>query len=216
MNELNFHPEPEQIEGYLEGTLDDAGRAVFESHLVGCAPCQGELEEWRALFVALEALPPIEPSAGFVDRVMAGVTVLPSPARAAAAVRWLPHTTRGWSLVAAVLALPVLGLGSAAAWVLSQPWASALSAQAVLVFGWNRASAGFTWLGERVTSLVMQTDAAQALAGAIGQFLTVAGTTGVGLAAIAFCVAALGAAWVLYHNLVRNSTRELNYAPYTL
>lgn len=216
MNELNFHPEVEQIESYLEGTLRDDQRAVFESHLLSCARCQAEVEEWRALFTALEALPPIEPSPGFADRIMGQVTVLASPARAQAAVRWLPHTTKGWSLLAAFLALPIVGLSSAAAWLLGQPWASALSLQAVLVFGWNRAAAGFSWLSGQVATLLLQTDAVRTLAGALRQFLALAGTTGLGVAAAGFCMAALASAWVLYHNLVRNSTRELNYAPYTL
>ncbi len=216
MNELNLHPEAEQIESYLEGALADDQRAVFESHLLGCARCQAEVEDWRALFTALQALPPIEPSPGFADRVMGQVTLVASPARTAAAVRWLPHTTKGWSLLAAFLALPIVGLTSAAAWLLAQPWASALSLQAVLVFGWNRASAAFSWLTGQVATLLLQTDAVRALAGALRQFLALAGTTGLGMAAAGFCVAAFGSAWVLYHNLVRNSTRELNYAPYTL
>lgn len=216
MNDLNLHPEAELIESYLEGALDDAERAVFESHLVGCSRCQAEVEEWRGLFGALETLPPIEPSAGFADRVMAHVTVLPTPARAAAAVRWLPKTTKGWSVVAACLSLPVLGLGAAVAWALSQPWMSALSAEAVLVFAWSRASAGLSWLGAQATSLIVQSDVFRTLAAGLRRFLAVAGTTGLGLAAAGFCLAALGSAWVLYHYLVRNSTRELNYAPYTL
>lgn len=216
MNELNLHPEAELIESYLEGTLEEAQRAVFESHLVSCERCQIEVEDWRGLFGALDALPPIEPPPGFADRIMAHVIVLPSPARTAAAVRWLPQTTKGWSLVAAALALPVLGIGSALAWILTQPWATTISAQAVLVFAWSRASAGLSWVGARATSLVLQTEVVRTLAAGLRRFLAVAGTTGLGLAAIGFCLAALGSAWVLYHNLVRNSTRELNYAPYTL
>ncbi len=216
MNELNLHPEAELIESYLEGTLDDAERVVFESHLVGCSRCQAEVEEWRGLFASLEALPPIEPSAGFADRVMAHVTVLPSPARAAATVRWLPRTTRGWSVVAACLALPLAGVGAVVAWVLSQPWISALSGSAVLVYAWSGASAGLAWLSAHTTSLIMQSAAVRTVLAALHSFTAVAGTAGLGLAAAGFCLAALGSAWVLYHNLIRNSTRELNYAPYTL
>ncbi len=216
MNELNLHPEAELIESYLEGTLEDGDRVVFESHLAGCSRCQAEVEEWRGLFTSLEALPPIEPSPGFADRVMAQVTILPSPARAAAAVRWLPQSTKGWSVVAAMLALPIMGVSAAVAWVLSQPWVSVLSAQAVLVFAWSRASAGLGWLSAQTTSLFMQSDTVRALLPGLRRFLEVAGATGVGLTAAAFCVVALGSAWVLYHNLIRNSTRELNYAPYTL
>ncbi len=216
MNDLNFHPEHEQLESYLEGTLEEAQRAVLESHLVGCSRCQGELEEWRALFTALESLPPIEPSAGFMDRVMASVTIPSAATQTAAKARWMPRTSRGWSLMAAFLALPVLGLGSLAAWVLAQPWATAFSAEAILAFGWSRTSAAVAWASTQATASVLESAAARSLAAALQQFLAVAGTRGLGLAAAVFCLAALGSAWILYHNLVRNSTRDERYAPYTI
>ena len=216
MNDLNLHPEPEQLESYLEGRLEEAQRAVLESHLVGCSRCQSELEEWRALFAALEALPSIEPSPGFVDRVMAGVTVRPSAAQATATSRWLPRTSRGWSLMAAFLALPILGLSSLVAWLVTQPWATLLSGEALLAFAWTRAAAAMSAVTTQVTAVVLQSNLATSLSGVLKQFLAVAGTRGLGLAAAALSLAGLGSAWILYHNLVRNSTREEQYAPYTI
>ncbi len=216
MNDLDLHPEPEQLESYLEGTLEEGQRAVLESHLVGCSRCQTELEEWRALFGALESLPSLEPSAGFADRVMARVTVRPTAAQAAATSRWLPRTSRGWSLVAAFLALPVLGLGALAAWLVTQPWATLASAEAVVAFAWTRASAAISGVVAQVTALLLQSSAAQSIAALFRQFVAVAGTRGVGLAAAALSLGLLGSAWILYHNLVRNSTREEQYAPYTI
>jgi len=216
LNDLNLHPEPEQLESYLEGRLEDAQRAVLESHFVGCARCQAELEEWRALFAALEALPSIEPSPGFADRVMSGVTVRPSAAQAAATARWVPRTSRGWSLMAAFLALPILGLSTLVAWLVTQPWATLLSGEALLAFAWTRASAAMSAVTTQVTTVLLQSNVATSLSGVLKQFLAVAGTRGLGLAAAALSLAGLGSAWILYHNLVRNSTREEQYAPYTI
>ncbi len=214
MSELDFHPEPEQLEAYVEGTIEIAQRAVLESHLLGCARCSADVEEWRAFFVALDTLPPIEPSPGFIDRVMANVQVLPVPARAR--LRWLPQSTKSWGLVAAFLALPVIGFGALIAWVLAQPWATPSAAAGVLGYAWAGVSSAATWVTGEVTALVLQTPTFQAIADGVRQFLAAAGATGVGLAALTFCLAALGSAWILYHNLVRTSTRVSNYAPYTI
>ena len=216
MNELDFHPEPEQLEAYLEGTLDDAQHAIFESHLVGCARCAGELEEWRGLFTALDALPPIEPSPGFVDRVMAGARILPTPSRAAAQIRWLPASTKGWALVAGFLALPVIGVAVLVAWVLAQPWATAAAAQTVLNYAWSAVTGAVSWVSGQLSALVMETATVQTVAGFAKEFFGSMGAAGLGLAIASFCLAALASAWILYHYLVRSSTRVMNYAPYTI
>lgn len=216
LSDLDLHPESEQLEAYVEGTLDDGAHAVLESHLVACDRCRTELEEWRALFTALESLPALEPSPGFADRIMGRVAVAATPARTAAAVRWLPRSTKAWAGVAAVLALPVLGLGALVTWILVQPWATALNAEALAVWGWGRVAKGFGWVGGQAGALVMQSSVADAIGKALNQLMHVAGPAGLGLAAAAFCLAALASAWVLYHNLIRNSTRESSYAPYTI
>lgn len=216
MSDLNLHLEPEQLEACAECALDEGEKAVVESHLVVCERCRTELEEWRTLFAALESLPAFEPSRGFADRVMARVTLAATPARTAATVRWLPRTTRAWSAVAAVMALPVLGLGSLVTWILMQPWATVLNAEALALWGWTRTAAGFGWAAGQLQSFVMQTGLAGTVGSALNELMGVAGPAGLGFAAAAFCLAALASTWVLYHNLIRNSTRESSYAPYTI
>ncbi len=216
VSELDFHPEPEQLEAYAEGTIEIAQRAVLESHLLGCARCTADVEEWRGLFVALDSLPPIEPSPGFIDRVMASVQVLPAPARAVAGIRWLPTSTKGWAVVAGFLALPVVGITALVAWVLAQPWATASAATAGLSYAWTALTGALSWLSGELSALVLETTTVRSIVDLLRQFLGTLGTTGLGLAAVAFCLAAIGSAWILYHNLVRTSTRVANYAPYTL
>lgn len=216
MSELSIHPESEQLEGFLEGALDDAQAAVVESHLLTCERCRNEVEEWRALFGALTSIPEIEPSADFIDKVMARVRIVPAAARSSALLRWLPTTTRGWSLVAAFLALPVVGISGLVAWVLAQPWATALSVDALLVWGSSLVTSAATFLSAEAQALVLSTDATHVLANAVRDFVAVAGARGVGLAAAAFLLAAFFSVWILYHNLLRNRTRETRYAPYTI
>lgn len=215
MSDLNLHPEPDQLEAYLEGELADGERATFESHLFACSRCQAELEEWRGLFSALGTLPPIEPSADFADRVMASVHVAAVAARARTR-HWIPRTTKGWALLAAALGLPAAGIGSALAWLLAQPWASSGRAGTLVVYAWSALATGMTWLLGQATALVMDTGLARLLSAVLGQLVSKTGPLGLGLAAAACCLVMLASVWILYRNLIRTSTRNAQYAPYTI
>ena len=56
-----------------EGALHEAG--PVQAHVAGCPACSSELSRYRALAVAMDGLRDVElePSAGFVDRVLAVV-----------------------------------------------------------------------------------------------------------------------------------------------
>lgn len=69
------HLGAEDLQALIEGALPQGGRARLEEHLASCARCAAELDAWRAVFHALDALPELAPSAAFGDRVMAGVRV---------------------------------------------------------------------------------------------------------------------------------------------
>ncbi len=66
MNER--HLTDEQLQAYLDGTLDEA--AEVETHLASCPRCRREVELYRQLYVAIERddIPDLSP--GFVERVM--------------------------------------------------------------------------------------------------------------------------------------------------
>lgn len=215
MTELNLHPDAERIEAYLEGKLAEGDRAVLESHLVDCPRCQAELEEWQGLFFALNSLPQLEPSADFVDRVMARVNIMPSPARQRIA-RWWPRTTKGWSIVAAFLALPMVGGASVIAWILAQPWATSLTGRGVLTYALNALQTGFSWLSGEAEAAILANALVQS-AWAMGrQYAAAMGPSGLGLFGAAFMLTVGWSAWVLYRNLIGNSKRDTNYAPYTI
>jgi anti-sigma factor RsiW len=219
-----MHPEAEQLEAYAEGTLDGGDQAVVESHVVGCVDCQGAVEEWRALFAALEGLPQLAPSAGFPERVMARVQVASRArlwrAQALAQVRaattglgrWMPQTTRGWAFATAMLGLPAI-LGSAlVAWLLSRDY---VSAQALWIAGRNAVDQGAQRLGESVVQSLLQTDVVAWLVANTGEFLATAGMRGVGTLVAVAGVTTMLSIYVLYRNLFRTPTRESHYVTYS-
>lgn len=204
-----LHPANERLEALVEGALDPAEQAVVESHVRSCPRCQTEIEEWRALFAAFSGLPVYEPAAGFANRVMAGVRIrVPWPARLAAFVsNLLPETTKGWALAAAILALPVLGMGGAFAWLLRQPWATP---QGLLFLietqTFALVQAGWAWLIDRL--------ATSPLAGYATQ-LVAADIRGLGVVALVFSIMTLVSLWILWKNLIRTPSRKMNYVSYS-
>jgi anti-sigma factor RsiW len=206
-----LHPAAEEIEAYVDGSLAEAERVVFESHLTTCGRCVAEVDEWRALFAALASLPALEPTAGFADRVMAGVELArPWPARLAALLRRLvPTTTRAWLLLTALLALPVVCTGGALTWVLSRPW---LSPEGLWLFARTRAIAATFALLERLRLAMLENELALQVAEGANQLLTRIGVREFGAAAALVAVLISLSVWILYQNLFRTSTRRGSHA----
>jgi anti-sigma factor RsiW len=205
------HLTAERLEAYVEGLLDQADRAVVESHLVGCDPCQQELDEWLALFAALADLPELAPSPNFADRVMAHVRVSPrqawqqQTARASAALaRVLPKTTFGWGLATAFLALPILLGGGLTVWLLSRSY---LTPESVWVFVSDQLAEGVGALAAAALSWLLQTSVATWLGERGGTLIATAGAGGVGLIAAAAALITLLSIWILYRNLIRTPSR---------
>ena len=224
MTNAHLHPATETLEAYAEGTLESGDRAVFESHLLGCERCQAEVEEWRSLFAALETLPRFAPPTGFADRVMARVRI-PQPhtawsAQALAQVRaagqraqrFMPHTTRAWGLVAALLALPILVGGAIVTWLLTRSY---VTADALWVATVSTLDNGAQRLGTAVVQGAMSTDVAAWLATNLSTFVQTAGMRGVGVALGGALVMTTLSIWVLYRNLFRSTTRESSYVTYS-
>lgn len=209
MSYTNSHPEAERLEALAAGELNAGDAAVVESHLVGCARCREEVDEWRALFGALGDLPGLEPSAGFADAVMSRVAVRSVWAeRWSALVRWFtPRTTPAWALVAAVLALPALVYAGAFAWLATQPWFSVAGLSVFVrqtVPGWLSA-AGTELLGTILYYGPVQSALAQ---------LSTVHTGELALFAAAFGTALVVSGWVLYTNLFNTRKRESGYATF--
>ncbi len=87
---------------WAAGEAADQDSQRVNDHLRGCPACRAQEAEWRELFHALSALPPLEPSGSFNQQVLARVRK-PAVARGAAAA-WLPALVRRLRPVAAVTA----------------------------------------------------------------------------------------------------------------
>jgi anti-sigma factor RsiW len=218
MSQNMHHPKPARLEALVDGTLPETEGATVASHVQTCGRCAAEVEELRQLFAALADLPRVAPSAGFADRVMAGVRVAEAPATVPARppladrLRALvPGRRLGWSLAAAFTGVPAVATAAALVWLASQP---TLSAQALWIFATQRiaaaASAATGWLVESL--------AATRLAGWLGAFgrgLVAVEPGQLGIAAAAMLALSGLSAWVLYRNLIRTPTRERHHVSYS-
>jgi anti-sigma factor RsiW len=223
MNDL-FHPTSDRLEAFVEGTLQDADRAVIDSHLLGCHRCQTEVEEWRNLFAALSGLPQFEPSANFMDRVMAGVRVhapvtvwqqLTSgaawqryAARASEKISQLgPRARMGLSLAAAFTTVPLMIAAGVAIWLLQQ---SSLTTRGAVGYVTTWLVEGMQGMGSTALTAVVRTDVAVWVTARFTEIMQSGGLTGVGTTLAVGGVTTVLSAWVLYRNLFRSPTRESN------
>jgi hypothetical protein len=99
------HLSPDDVESWLSGTLD----AERTRHLDLCPDCFDRAQVEREIVEQLSALPPLLPTAGFSERVMASVTIRPRR-----------FATRRSLAIAASLALAVVGsMAASIAWTLA-------------------------------------------------------------------------------------------------
>jgi hypothetical protein len=224
-----YHPTADRLEAFVEGVLDRGEHVVVESHLLSCPACQTQVEEWRALFAALEGLPQFAPQPGFGDRVMAGVRLAPRAgwAGAESARSWvggqlvaagavldrvLPKTTWGWGVAAALFALPVL-LGG---WLVLQfVDQSYLTPAAVWGYVSGNAGDAVRAVGSNALMSAMQTDVVAWLVLRGGELLERVGTGGLTVLLASVSGATMLSIWVLYRNLFRTPARETNYVTYS-
>jgi predicted anti-sigma-YlaC factor YlaD len=209
-----LHPGPDQLEAYVEGTLDTSDSAVVDSHLMSCARCQGEIEEWRSLFAVLSSMPRLAPTPLFADRVMARVDLaLPLPARVAAFLaRLVPKSTTGWALAAAMLSLPVVVIAAAVSWLATQPW---VSTQALALFLTERLARGAAGLAVNVGQQILATGPALWVTSYLQALLGTGTTIEIGAIVAGFGTALVVSVWILYRNLFHAPSRDTGYASYS-
>lgn len=208
-----LHPASDRLEAYVEDSLDGSDRAVLESHLISCARCQSEVDELRALFTTLAALPRLVPTPGFADRVMAGVRIQqPWALRVAAWLRrWVPSGTTGWALVTAILSLPVLLAGGATAWLLSQP---RFTVHGLWLMVRDRTVDAALSLAGRAATAAIESNIALRFWEWVTALPAGFGAGELGAAAALLATVTAGSGWILYQNLFRSSTREKTYGTY--
>ncbi|MBW3548355.1 MAG: zf-HC2 domain-containing protein [Actinobacteria bacterium] len=74
------HP-AEALSALADGELAGGERATVAAHVQGCPECTEELRAVRAVRDALRALPPVEPPAGLLDRLVADLAGRGGPRR---------------------------------------------------------------------------------------------------------------------------------------
>ncbi|CAN5625965.1 hypothetical protein BH23GEM10_BH23GEM10_10010 [soil metagenome] len=225
------HPTAEQLEALADGALRGADRVTVESHLTGCTACRTAAGEWGALFEALAALPELAPAAGFSDRVMAGAR-MPAGTRwqqawqqawqsawqqaavqaGALADRVTPKSTFGWALVAALVALPVVLGGGIVAWLVSNEY---VTLDALRSWTTETLVLGLQGIGQTAITTVMPSDVAAWTIARGSEFVGTAGVTGVGAIAATAGMMTMLSVWILYRNLFRTPTREIDYVTYS-
>jgi hypothetical protein len=210
MSDSILHPNTERLQGFVEGILGEGERVVIESHLLECSTCQGEVEEWRALFSMLATMPQFSPSIHFADNVMRSVQ-LPDPWYVRALVfvgdrvhQVAPKTTRGWAAATAVLSLPFVIFAALTAWVISKPY---LTPSNVLAYAFNRAGEFVSAAAQGALGSILQTDIALFVARSLNT-LTSAGVGTAGALFAAVAVATAASAYVLYQNLFRSQSQS--------
>ena len=213
-----LHPNTERLQSLVEGLLNEGDRAIIESHLLECATCQTEVEEWRSLFSVLATLPQFSPSVHFADNVMASV-ILPDPwyvralAKAGDRLQVIaPKTTRGWAFASAFLAVPFTIFAVLATWVMSKPYMTPSNVFAYLV---SRGGQLINSIAEGATAQLLQTDVALFAARQL-EALSNAGMGAAGALLAAVAVVTASSAYILYQNLFRaNAHRNQRYVSYS-
>lgn len=206
---LGAHPDNGRLQDFVEGVLPARQLARVRTHLDGCAPCAREAEAWHATLRGLDTLERFAPGGDFADRVMARVRI-PEPARAPAPVldwrrasAWIgqlvPQSRQAWAAVSGVALTPVVTLGLVLWTLFTHP---TLTPGALAAFAWWKASelAAVAW--QAVSAAALESagvfeiysfvgSVAQSPAALVGAFLALSAGT-------------VGAAWVLYRNLIVN------------
>lgn len=214
MTESLLHPTSELLEAYVEGSLQDSERVVLESHLLSCSYCQAEVEEWKALFAGLAALPHFEPGPDFADRVLAGVRLRqPWTVRVAELLRRLvPKTTVGWALVAACVALPFLVFGGVLAWLFTWP---SVTPRGLWLYARERLTDAVLSLVGQAGAAVFESEVARGVVQWGRAWVATVDPSAVGAGLALFATLTLVSAWVLYQNLFRTPARERRYVSYS-
>lgn len=125
-----LHPDNATLSACRDGELRGARLAEVEAHLASCPRCRRELAAFDRLDDALVTLPPVEPSPGVDDRVLARVACMRTRPRspfkrplwaAALALAALAALVGGYDVLAIPHMTPLVGLPSASAFPPATP-----------------------------------------------------------------------------------------------
>lgn len=145
MNDPN-HVDELTLTDYLDDALAPDQRAEVERHLAGCLDCAAQVAEFRALFTALDELPPLALERDLAPAVIAAIQPALAPAYR---VRGLGWVLAGQLALVAVLVVALWQLllpSLTEIQVASQVWWSLLDFTPILIqaqLAWDSAIAPF-------------------------------------------------------------------------
>lgn len=116
------HVDALKLEQLAERSLPPGETAAVQAHLDQCARCSAEYSAVAHLVGMLTELPRFAPSPAFANAVMARVRLAPAESAALAWLRKIvPHTRRGWVLLATASVAPAIPLLALLLWMFTQP-----------------------------------------------------------------------------------------------
>lgn len=216
------HATSTEILEHLDGRLAARSALRLEEHLAACGSCRSEMDGFHQVVTRLEDLAPLAPQPGFGEAVMARIRIEQMAAVVMApTTRWgrvkawvqahRPSSSRGWAAA--------MGLGTAPAVVAALMIHTVFSFEQVTL-GSLLSFVGFKLSGWWTTGVAWLEGWAGSVPGlARGlDVLQVLGASPTLLAAIAALssVTVLGAAWILYRNLIVPTGEEGRYAQVSL
>jgi anti-sigma factor RsiW len=203
------HLDHNRLQDFVEGALPARQIARVRSHLDECGACAREAEAWLGTLRGLDALGHFAPAEDFAARVMAHVRV-PEPAKAPAPVvdwrralawtgRLVPQSRQAWAAISGVALTPVVTLGLVLWTVFTHP---RLTPSALASFTWWKVSEVATVGWQAVSSAALESAGVFEVYSLLGSVAQSPGA--LAGAFLAFSAGTVGAAWVLYRNLIVN------------
>lgn len=116
------HVDALKLEQLAERGLPPREAAVIQAHIDQCARCNAEYAAVADVIGMLTELPRFAPSDAFANAVMARVRMAPAESAAVAWIRKIvPHTRRGWVLLATAAVAPAVPILAIVLWLITQP-----------------------------------------------------------------------------------------------
>lgn len=215
------HPSSDRLQDLAEGLVPEQLRPRIEAHVARCALCTREVDDWRGLMGSVGSLPYAAPSSDFREQVMAQVQPATQTAKDGVGAdgaeesplwawvdrgvdrvgRLIPETPRGRMAVGALLLAPVAAVAVVLHYLTRQP---SLDLQSLVAYSWWQISESLSVLAAYAVARLLESPAVLRV---LDWAAAAVSAPGASLAAIATMWAlCLGAAWVLYRNVITPQT----------
>jgi anti-sigma factor RsiW len=115
------HPADWTLELLAEGALAPEEQAPVSAHVEACVRCAAEVDAYRTLFTAMSEMPQFSPAPGFMDAVMAQVTIAKPATLPQWMIRLMPSSWQGWVVLLGLCMAPAAPMIAAVWWIATHP-----------------------------------------------------------------------------------------------